>query len=110
VSTVRAELRPGTSWRDVFAATFPPGSVTGAPKSSALGIIRRLEPQQRGVYCGTVGVTSRDRATLAVAIRTYAWRDGTLQLGTGAGITWGSEPAREWEETELKVRRLLEVR
>lgn len=110
VSTVRAELVVGTTWPELLGATFPPGSVTGAPKSSAIEVIRRLEPVPRGVYCGAVGVAGRGRATLAVAIRTYEWRDGRLHLGTGAGITWGSDPAREWEETELKVRRLLEVR
>jgi len=112
VSTVRARLRPDVGWTELLAATFPPGSVTGAPKSSALELIARLEPVPRGVYCGAVGWVDASRrcATLAVAIRTYEWRDGRLLLGTGAGITWGSDPAREWEETELKVRRLLEVR
>ena len=112
VSTVRARLRPDVGWTELLAATFPPGSVTGAPKSSALDLIARLEPVPRGVYCGAVGWVDASRrcATLAVAIRTYEWRDGRLLLGTGAGITWGSDPAREWEETELKVRRLLEVR
>jgi para-aminobenzoate synthetase component 1 len=112
VSTVTADLRPGVTWRDVLAATFPPASVTGAPKSSALRVIRELEPVPRGIYCGALGSVDADSGTaqLAVAIRTYEWRDGRLHLGTGAGITWGSDPRREWEETELKVRRLLEVR
>ena len=112
VSTVTARLRPHTGWPELFAAAFPPASVTGAPKSSALRIIAELEPVPRGVYCGAVGWVDADRrcGTLAVAIRTFEWRDGRLHLGTGAGITWGSDPAREWEETELKVRRLLAVR
>ncbi|HMC72241.1 MAG TPA: chorismate-binding protein, partial [Mycobacteriales bacterium] len=86
--------------------------VSGAPKSSALRIIGTLEPVPRGIYCGAVGWVdaARRRGTLAVAIRTYEWRDGRLQLGTGAGITWGSDPRREWQETELKVRNLLAVR
>ena len=112
VSTVAARVPTATSWRQLLDATFPPGSVTGAPKSSALRIIRELEPVARGVYCGAVGWVDADRrcGTLAVGIRTFDWRHGRLQLGTGAGITWGSEPRREWEETELKVRTLLAVR
>jgi para-aminobenzoate synthetase component 1 len=85
--------------------------VSGAPKSSALRIIDELEPVPRGVYCGAVGWVDADRdvGCLAVGIRTFAWVDGILQLGTGAGITWGSEPAAEWDETELKVKTLLRV-
>jgi para-aminobenzoate synthetase component I len=111
VSRVRATLRPGCGWAELLAATAPAGSVTGAPKSSALRILGELEPGPRGVYCGAVGWVDADRrrGELAVAIRTFAWADGRLTLGTGAGITWGSDPQREWEETELKVRRLLEV-
>jgi para-aminobenzoate synthetase component 1 len=109
VSTVRAELRPGTEWPELLAATFPPGSVTGAPKHSALGIIDRLEPVPRGPYCGAIGWadTRRAAARLAVGIRTFWIADGTLRFGTGAGITWGSDPAREWHETVLKAARLV---
>ena len=112
VSTVSAHLPDGTTWSDLVGATFPPASVTGAPKSSAMRIIGELEPVPRGVYCGAVGWVdaSRRRGTLAVAIRTFEWREGRLHLGTGAGITWGSDPRREWEETELKVRTRLGVR
>ena len=104
-------MRSQTAWADIIDATFPPGSVTGAPKSSALRIINELEPTARGVYTGAVGWVDADnkRAELAVAIRTFQWRDGRLHLGTGAGITWGSDPRREWEETELKVSRLLQA-
>jgi para-aminobenzoate synthetase component 1 len=112
VSTVGGRLAPGRGWPDLLDATAPPGSVSGAPKSSALRIIRAIEPEPRGVYCGTVGWVDADRRTarLAVAIRTFSWAHGRLQLGTGAGITWGSDPHREWDETELKVSRLLAVR
>ena len=112
VSTVTAHVAPDTTWQQLLDATFPPGSVTGAPKSSALRIIRALEPVPRGAYCGAVGWVDADRrcGTLAVGIRTFEWRQGRLHLGTGAGITWGSDPRREWEETELKVRNLLAVR
>jgi para-aminobenzoate synthetase component 1 len=111
VSTVRARLRPGAGWADLLAASFPPGSVTGAPKSSALTAIRTLEQVPRGPYCGAVGWVDADtrRATLAVGIRTFWAAGDRLHLGTGAGITWGSDADREWDETELKAHRLLAV-
>ncbi|MFF8033272.1 chorismate-binding protein [Streptomyces sp. NPDC016626] len=116
VSTVRGELRAGAGWPELLAAAFPPGSVTGAPKSSALRIIDALETAPRGPYCGGIGWVDADRGTaeLAVGIRTF-WIDrgaagGTvLRFGTGAGITWGSDPEGEWRETELKASRLLAV-
>ena len=112
VSTVRGELAEGLGWADLFAAAFPPGSVTGAPKSSALRILETLEKEPRGVYCGAVGWVdgTTGHGELAVAIRTF-WSDGvdTLRFGTGAGITWGSDPYGEWLETELKASRLLSV-
>ncbi|MFE5937337.1 chorismate-binding protein [Streptomyces sp. NPDC056470] len=113
VSTVRGELGEKTGWPELLAATFPPGSVTGAPKSSALRIIEALETAPRGPYCGGIGWVDADRRTaeLAVGIRTF-WIDrpaGVLRFGTGAGITWGSDPEREWAETELKASRLLAV-
>jgi para-aminobenzoate synthetase component 1 len=111
VSTVRGELRTDVGWADVLAAAFPPGSVTGAPKSSALRIIDEVETASRGPYCGAVGWVDADSRTaeLAVAIRTFWLSDGILRFGTGAGITWGSDPDREWDETELKAERLLAV-
>ncbi|MFF3997452.1 chorismate-binding protein [Streptomyces cyaneofuscatus] len=115
VSTVRGELAEGAGWPELLTAAFPPGSVTGAPKSSALRIIEELERAPRGPYCGAVGWVDADRGTasLAVGIRTF-WIDRTgsaplLRFGTGAGITWGSDPEREWDETELKASRLLAV-
>lgn len=113
VSTVRGELREGAGWKELLDASFPPGSVTGAPKSSALRIIEALETAPRGPYCGGIGWVDADRGRgeLAVGIRTF-WIDrprGVLRFGTGAGITWGSDPEREWAETELKAARLLAV-
>lgn len=109
VSTVRARLAPEAGWPELFAATFPPGSVTGAPKSSALRIINELEPEPRGPYCGAVGWVDADRrqASLAVGIRTFWLTSGEIRFGTGAGITWGSDPRGEWNETELKAARLV---
>jgi para-aminobenzoate synthetase component I len=111
VSTVTGRLRPGRGWADAIDATFPPGSVTGAPKIAALQHIARLEPVPRGVYCGAVGWVDADRCVgdLNVAIRTFWVEDGMLHLGTGGGITWGSDPDDEWAETELKAHRLLRV-
>jgi para-aminobenzoate synthetase component I len=114
VSTVSGALRPGVGWPEVISATFPPGSVSGAPKSSALRVIGDLEPVPRGPYCGAIGWVDADtdEAELAVGIRTFwADRDATgrrwLRFGTGGAITWGSDPAREWAETELKAARLV---
>jgi para-aminobenzoate synthetase component 1 len=111
VSTVSGLLDNGVGWPEIFAATFPPGSVTGAPKSTALSLIRQLEPVPRGPYCGAFGWVDADARTadLAVAIRTFALADGMLAFGTGAGITWGSDPEAEWRETELKASRLLRL-
>ena len=114
VSTVRAELRPGVSWPDLFAATFPPASVSGAPKSSALRLIAELEPIPRGPYCGAVGFVDNTRperrdAVLAVGIRTFWLDGGELRFGAGAGITWGSQPQGEWAETVLKAKRLVAI-
>ena len=114
VSDVSGALRAGTTWRDLLDASFPPGSVSGAPKHTALQAIADLEPVPRGPYCGAVGWVDadRDEAELAVGIRTF-WvaRDATnrrvLRFGSGAGITWGSDAEGEWRETELKAARLV---
>jgi para-aminobenzoate synthetase component 1 len=113
VSTVRGDLRAGAGWPELLEAAFPPGSVTGAPKPSALRIIEELETAPRGPYCGGIGWVDADRGLgeLAVGIRTF-WIDRRarlLRFGTGAGITWGSDPEAEWQETELKASRLLAV-
>ncbi|MER8067844.1 chorismate-binding protein [Streptomyces sp. NPDC094034] len=116
VSTVRGELDGRAGWPELLSATFPPGSVSGAPKSSALRIIEELETAPRGPYCGGIGWVDADRGTaaLAVGIRTF-WIDrdtaprAVLRFGAGAGITWGSDPEGEWAETELKAARLLAI-
>ena len=111
VSTVEGRLRSGLGWPELLDATFPPGSVTGAPKLAAIEHIQRLEPVPRGPYCGAVGWVDADRkhGELNVAIRTFWAEEGHLHFGTGGGITRGSTPEGEWEETELKARNLLHV-
>jgi len=114
VTTVSGELRQGLGWSEIMSATFPPGSVSGAPKSSALRVIGDLESVPRGPYCGAIGWVDADtgEAALAVGIRTF-WADRdasgqrTLRFGTGGAITWGSDPGQEWAETELKAARLI---
>lgn len=110
VSDIEGTLNPGTTWRDIFSALMAPGSVSGAPKSSAMEIIAANESQPRGPYCGALGFIHGDRAELAVAIRTF-WTTGDryLRYGTGAGITWGSNASAEWEETQLKARHLISI-
>ncbi|WP_454083941.1 chorismate-binding protein [Georgenia sp. Marseille-Q6866] len=118
VSRVGGTLRDpldAAGWAALLDATLPPASVSGAPKSSALRLIAELEPGPRGPYCGAVGWIDADngRAELAVGIRTFWWTPpagtgpGALHFGTGAGITWGSDPQAEWHETELKASRLV---
>ncbi len=111
VSTVEGTLRPDHGWADAVDATFPPGSVTGAPKIAACSVIDRLEPESRGVYCGAIGWVDADRreGDLNVAIRTFWIEDGELNFGTGGGITWDSTPDGEWEETRLKAGTLLRI-
>ena len=110
VSDVVGELRDGISWSEIFAALLPAGSISGAPKSSALSVISENEEIKRGPYCGVLGWVEGDRAELSVAIRIF-WQegDGYLKFGTGAGITFGSDPESEWEETELKAERLISI-
>jgi para-aminobenzoate synthetase component 1 len=100
-------------------ATFPPASVTGAPKPRVLQAIEDLEPVTRGVYCGAVGWIDAGELhqppprhaalELNVAIRTFQITGGRTHLGVGGGITADSDPSAEWRETELKAARLLAV-
>ena len=110
-SYVSGTLLADASWRDIIEATFPPGSITGAPKSSAIRIIGELEPSPREYYCGAIGWVDADEGTacLAVAIRTFWKSAGQLHFGTGAGITWSSDAQAEWRETQLKAAHLTTV-
>ena len=110
VSDVAGQLLPGISWLRIGQALMPPGSVSGAPKSSAVETITALEQLPRGPYCGALGWVQGAEALLSVAIRIF-WcnNDGVLRFGTGAGITWGSDAKSEWEETQLKASRLVGI-
>ncbi|CAB4954447.1 unannotated protein [freshwater metagenome] len=109
VSDVIGEVRDEITWAQIFEEILAPGSVSGAPKESAMKIISDNEPNDRGPYCGALGWIQGDLASLSVAIRIF-WRTGEkLKFGAGAGITWSSDPTLEWEETELKAAKLLSI-
>ena len=117
-STVRASLRPEVQLADVFRATFPCGSITGAPKVAAMHAIARLEPSPRGLYCGAIGMISpsvdgaRPSSVWSVAIRTAVIdaADGRVEFASGGGITYDSVPADEDDELESKVAVLRSAR
>jgi para-aminobenzoate synthetase component 1 len=105
VSTVTGRLAPGRDALDLLAASFPGGSITGAPKIRAMEILEELEPVRRGPYTGSALWLGPDGAMASsILIRTFV-ADGTrLSLNVGGGITWRSDPAAEWDETEAKAR------
>lgn len=104
-SNVTGEIADGRDALDVLRATFPAGTLSGAPKVRAMQIIDDLEPVRRGLYGGAVGYLGFDgNADLAIAIRTATIKDGTLALQSGAGIVEASDPAKEFEETVNKAR------
>ena len=105
VSTVTGRLRPGRDAFHLLAASFPGGSITGAPKIRAMEIIEGLEPVRRGPYTGALGWIGPDGAMgTSIVIRTLVADGRRLTLHVGGGITWGSDPAAEWEETVAKAR------
>jgi anthranilate synthase component 1 len=108
VSNVSGRIQPGISAIDVLRATFPAGTVSGAPKIRAMEIIDELEPVKRGVYAGAVGYLSwSGNMDTAIAIRTAVIKDGTLHIQAGAGIVADSVPANEWDETMNKGRAIF---
>lgn len=107
-STVRGELEPGTTAIDVLRATFPAGTLSGAPKPRALQIIDELEPVGRGIYGGVVGYMSfTGDLDLAIAIRTGVLRDGTMSVYAGGGLVADSVPETEYQESENKAAAVL---
>ena len=103
-STVEGTLRPDQDVASLLRALFPCGSVTGAPKRRAMRLIRTLEPEPRGVYCGAIGMIGPSTATFNVAIRTAVLNGTTGRMGVGSGIVWDSEPEAEYEECTLKTQ------
>lgn len=108
VSTVEGRLRPDARLGEILAATFPGGSITGAPKIAALDAIARLEPVGRGASMGALGtIQPNGDFDLALTIRTFAVADGRVHLWVGGGIVWDSDPEAEVEESWVKARPLL---
>jgi anthranilate synthase component 1 len=109
VSQVEGQIADDASAIDVFRATFPAGTMTGAPKVRAMQIIDELEPERRGPYAGAIGyIAAGDRRMdLAITIRTCVIADDVASVQAGAGIVADSIPANEWEETENKARAML---
>jgi anthranilate synthase component 1 len=108
VSNVEGLLKPGVTQLDVLRATFPAGTLSGAPKVRAMELIDELEPVQRGIYGGACGYVSfAGDMDLAIAIRTGIIKDQTLYVQAAAGIVADSVPELEWKETEQKARALL---
>jgi anthranilate synthase component 1 len=110
VSNVEGKLKPGLSAMDVLRATFPAGTVSGAPKIRAMEIIDELEPVKRGIYSGAVGYISwSGNMDTAIAIRTAVIKDQQLYIQAGAGIVYDSVPENEWVETMNKARAIFKA-
>ncbi|SQG64563.1 PARA-aminobenzoate synthase component I and II [Corynebacterium renale] len=109
VTTIRGTLRPDATVVDLIGATFPGGSMTGAPKERTLEIIDRLEAGPRGVYSGTIGYLGFDgNADLNIVIRTATKSGDTVHIGAGGAIVWASDPEAEYQEKQLKAEAVLE--
>ena len=105
VSQVVGRMSAGRTPYDLMRATFPAGTLSGAPKIRAVEIIQKLEPVKRNLYGGAVGyINWRGESDLAIAIRTAVIKDGRLSVQTGAGIVADSDPQKEWDETMNKGR------
>jgi len=110
VSTIEGELAPGRGLIDLLKATFPGGSITGAPKIRAMQIIRELEPHAREVYCGAIGFVSLNgKSQFNVAIRTMVVKNGEAHYWSGGGIVADSDPEQEYNETLVKARGMTEA-
>jgi para-aminobenzoate synthetase component 1 len=105
VSTLTGTLEPGLDPFDLLAASFPGGSITGAPKIRAMELLESLEPVRRGPYTGAAGWIGPDGAMqTSILIRSFVADGERLTLHVGGGITWRSDPAAEWQETVDKAR------
>ena len=110
VATIEGELRPDVGLVDLLRATFPGGSITGAPKIRAMQIIDELEPTRRGPYCGAIGFISNDgHIEFNIAIRTMIATAGQIHVPVGGGIVADSNPSDEYEETLVKAAAMFRV-
>ena len=110
VSNVTGQLKPGMDALDALAATFPAGTLSGAPKVRAMEIIDELEPTSRGIYGGAVGYLGWDgNMDMAIAIRTAVIKDGKIHVQAGGGIVADSDPQAEWEETMNKAKAMMKA-
>ncbi|TGN00813.1 aminodeoxychorismate synthase component I [Leptospira yasudae] len=108
-STIRSELSDSVGWKEIFKQLFPGGSITGAPKLRAMRLIEQLEPP-RGIYTGAIGVIQPNQnAVFSIAIRTLELKHGKGNIGIGSGITWDSDPEREWSEIFEKAKFFTEA-
>jgi para-aminobenzoate synthetase component 1 len=108
VATIEGKLRPEITFVDLLRATFPGGSVTGAPKIRAMQIIEQLEPLRRGPYCGAIGYLASDGSIeFNLAIRTMIVKDNQVHIPVGGGIVADSNPAAEYEETLVKAKAMF---
>ncbi len=109
-STVEATMKPGVAAPELFAALFPCGSVTGAPKRRAMQRIAEIEGRPRGPYCGAIGMLAPDgRNVFSVAIRTFVAQANRMTMGVGSGVVWDSVAADEYAECLLKSRFLTDA-
>jgi para-aminobenzoate synthetase component 1 len=110
VATIEGILRDDVTLLEILRATFPGGSITGAPKIRAMQIIHELEPVARGAYCGAIGYIDPDGAMeFNIAIRTMIIQDGMVHFAVGGGVVADSDPAAEYEETLVKARAMFEA-
>lgn len=103
-SSIKGMLKPSLSFLEILEALFPCGSITGAPKKNTLEILETLEEEQRGVYCGAIGVLQKENALFSIPIRTLIKKGKKCFYGVGSGIVWDSDPLEEYDELKTKMR------
>ena len=110
VSTIEGSLQPSLSGLDLIRGAFPGGSITGAPKISAMQVIEALEPDRRNIYCGSIGYVSHNRKIdTNICIRTLLCENGNIYCWAGGGLVVDSDADAEYQETYHKVNKILPV-